>query len=184
MAPELTSYWESERHRGLPESGIPLNKFSLVPKVKNNNLCNIYQWRLDFIDLEKRILYQIGCAKMVVKLLKYFLDCNHVIQGLSSYSIKTVVMLCIKEFPSYAWHEKSLSLYFLFALKKLNQRLEQKCIPFYFHPDSNLLDNVGDRHMGDMQHWLAHALIKLEKTNQTKECESTWSEYFRKTRLL
>ena len=185
---ELTSYWNKQGQRGHSSSGgLSLDdNFSVVPKTKNNLLhlpmtIISYQWRLDFIDIEKRILYQMGCLKMVVKLLKYFRDCNHVIQGLSSYSIKTVVMLCIKEYPSYAWHEEKLSLYFLFALKKLNERLEQKCIPFYFHPNSNLLDNFEDRHVGNMQRWLAHALIRLEKSNNTEECSSTWNAYFCKS---
>ena len=85
---------------------------------------NKSQWRLDLIEMEKRILYENGCAKMVVELLECFRDGNPEIQQLSNYVLKTVVMLIIKEHPAYLWEEKFLAAYFLFALKTLSIKLE------------------------------------------------------------
>ena len=94
--------------------------FFFIPKSKNYNSP---QWRLSFAELEKKILYKHGCAKMVIKLLKYFRDCNPELQGLSSYALKTLVMLMIRRDPVFEWKEANLPNIFLKTLNFLYEQL-------------------------------------------------------------
>ena len=147
-----------------------------IPKPKQ--IMNKSQWRLDLIEMEKRILYENGCAKMVVELLECFRDGNPEIQQLSNYVLKTVVVLIIKENPDYLWEEKFLAAYFLFALKTLSIKFEKRKLPFYFHPTSNIIDYVSSSSIQKMVVWLKKTLKILERSYDNKRLKDIWFQYF------
>ena len=175
---ELQLFWESYSEAEFEEFGpIAIDeKFFLIPKSKHHNSP---QWRLSFPDMEKKILYQHGCAKMVIKLLKYFRDCNHELQGLSSYSLKTLVMLMIRKNPTFEWREENLPNIFLDSLTHLHHMLENEFLPFYFHPQSNVIENLSKIHIFNMKCWLAKAKRELELSKDAESCKSIWAKYFK-----
>ena len=147
-----------------------------IPKPKQ--IMNKSQWRLDLIEMEKRILYENGCSKMVVELLECFRDGNTEIQQLSNYILKTVVMLIIKEHPAFLWEEKFLAAYFLLALKTLLVKLEKRKLSFYFHPTSNIIDHISSSSIQKMAFWLKKTLKILERSYDNKEIKEIWFQYF------
>jgi len=175
---ELQRFWESHMEAEFEEYGTLAidENFFLIPKSKHQDSP---QWRLSFTDLEKKILYQHGCAKMVIKLLKYFRDCNPELQGLSSYSLKTLVMLMIRKDPTFEWKEEKLSNIFLDSLTYLHQMLENEFLPFYFHPQSNVIEKLSKIHIFNMKCWLAKAKKKLELSKDAESCKSIWTKYFK-----
>ena len=79
-------------------------------------------WRLDFREAETQIIKNKKCATNVIKLLKYFRNCNPPLHAyLKSYFLKMMVMLMIKEGgPSCrSWLDYDLCDNFLEALKCL-----------------------------------------------------------------
>ena len=178
----LKPYWSSNLPKTYQEFGdiAKYDNFSIydtnIPKPKY--VMNKSQWRLDFIEMEKRILYENGCAKMVVELLECFRDRNREIEKLSNYVLKTIVLLVIKENPSYTWEEKFLSAYFLLALKTLLAKLEKKKVSFYFHPVSNIIGNISFSSIQRMVVWLKNTLITLKTHNDTERLEIIWRHYF------
>ena len=79
-------------------------------------------WHLDFREAETQIIKNKKCATNVIKLLKYFRNCNPPLHAyLKSYFLKTMVMLMIKEGgPSCrSWLDYDLCDNFLEALMRL-----------------------------------------------------------------
>ena len=186
---DLKAYWTSNRPYQYPEF-TELTRYDdcfiydTVYRKRPKNVLSASHWRLDFVDMEKRLIYQHGCAKMVIELLEYFRDCNQEIQGLPSYALKTVVMLVIREYPSYSWNEANLSICFLFALKKLQERLNNRFIPFYFHPKSNILHIIAPADIFKMDCWLRKVLNKLNVTNDMAKSKGCWYAYFKQPSTL
>ena len=186
---DLKAYWTSNRPYQYPEF-TELTRYDdcfiydTIYRKRPKNVLSASHWRLDFVDMEKRLIYQHGCAKMVIELLEYFRDCNQEIQGLPSYALKTVVMLVIREYPSYSWNEANLSICFLFALKKLQEKLNNRFIPFYFHPKSNILHIIAPADIFKMDCWLRKVLNKLHVANETAKSNGYWYAYFKQPSLL
>ena len=186
---DLKAYWTSNRPYQYPEF-TELTRYDdcfiydTVYRKRPKNVLSASHWRLDFVDMEKRLIYQHGCAKMVIELLEYFRDCNQEIQGLPSYALKTVVMLVIREYPSYSWSEANLSICFLFALKKLQEKLNNRFIPFYFHPKSNILHIIAPADIFKMDCWLRKVLNKLHLTNDMANSKGCWYAYFKQPSTL
>lgn len=178
----LKPYWTSNLSKEYQEFAdiAKYDRFTIydatIPKPKQT--MNKSQWRLDLIEMEKRILYENGCAKMVVELLECFRDGNPEIQQLSNYVLKTVVMLIIKEHPAYLWEEKFLAAYFLFALKTLSIKLEKRNLSFYFYPTSNIIDYVSSSSTQKMVFWLKKTLKILERSYDNKRLKEIWFQYF------
>jgi len=81
--------------------------FFLVPKaLKNTNMDDADRmWRLDFHNVEMKILR--GFPKSIIRLLKTFRNGNkEKMSGLSSYLLKTIVMLLVKKRSDLIWSEK------------------------------------------------------------------------------
>jgi len=177
---ELKQYYDKS---GIQSISLKESGPAMTLQILLNSNCqvddNSPQWRLSFTDLEKKILYQHGCAKMVIKLLKYFRDCNPELQGLSSYSLKTLVMLMIRKDPTFEWKEEKSPNIFLDSLTYLHQMLENEFLPFYFHPQSNVIEKLSKIHIFNMKCWLAKAKKKLELSKDTESCKSVWTKYFK-----
>ena len=130
--------------------------------------------------MEKEILKEKGCAKLVLKLLKYFRDCNQPINKIFSYALKTVVMEIIRNNPNDEWNDKQLAHHFLQTLKILHRKLENGKIEYCFEPNSNLLQNksINLESIRSMAMWLKNVIQKLENSMGEPYCRKVWMEYF------
>ena len=84
---------------------------------------NKLSWHLDFRQAETEIVKNKDCATKVVKLLKYFRNCNPPFHAIfKSYFLKTLVMtIMIKKDPFRSWQDYDLCKNFLDALTKLRE---------------------------------------------------------------
>ena len=132
--------------------------------------------------MEKEILKEKGCAKLVLKLLKYFRDCNQPINKIFSYALKTIVMEMIRNNPYDEWNDKQLAHHFLKTLKILNRKLEDGKIEYFFEPNSNLLENksMNLESIKSMALWHKNVIQKLENSMGEPYCRKVWMEYFQK----
>ena len=128
--------------------------------------------------MEKEILKEKGCAKLVLKLLKYFRDCNQPIQKIFSYALKTIVLEIIRNDPYDEWDDKQLAHHFLKTLKILNKKLENGKIEFFFEPNNNLLENKNPESIRSMAGWLKNVIQKLENSMAKPYCRKVWMWYF------
>ena len=136
---------------------------------------------IDFHDVEREILKDKGCAKLVLKILKHFRDCNQPIKNLFSYALKTIVMEMIRDDPHDEWDEKQLAHHFLKTLKILNKKLENGQIEYFFDPNYNLLDNknnLNPESIRSMAIWLRNVIQKLENSMTKPSCRKVWMWHF------
>eukprot|EP00794_Sanderia_malayensis_P000178 gene178-791_t len=135
-----------------PQQNLPMISVDLVPVIQSPDIIgdvtycvpkphqrNALLWRCSCPDREREFLRDdIGCAKMVIKLLKKMRDR----QGwhcLASYYLKTVVMLC----KGYAvWFQSKIGYFFIASLVQLSSYLDQRKIPFHHNHGCNLLENI------------------------------------------
>ena len=84
---------------------------------------NKLSWHLDFRQAETEIVKNKDCATKVVKLLKYFRNCNPPFHAIfKSYLLRTLVMtILIKNDPFRSWQDYDLCKNFLDALTKLRE---------------------------------------------------------------
>ena len=154
--------------------------FFIVPKLPFNMEDSEY-WRLDFLLGEDQIIYNYGFVRPVIKLLKYFRDCNEPLRELmDSYKLKTLVMLMIKEDPSSMWNNKDIAKNFLRALHFMNKKLHQGRIEHVFVEKSNLFVNLKFGQLNHMSSFLSLTIDELERSLYTRECRSVWLKYFQK----
>jgi len=101
------------------------------------------QFELDFHDLERRILYDRGCVKKVIKLLKYMRDeKGGPMAKLWSHLLKTSVMHMVVAEPKDYWANDNLPTCFIDSLKNLLDGLRRGEIADVFFPQVNLLGRI------------------------------------------
>ena len=180
---ELETYWgPNVTNKFIKYSEITTHEKFYIYDTKTpkpDNLSNKCQWRLHFVDTEKRILYQNGCCHKVIELLQHFRDCNPEIQKLSNYALKTIIMLLVKGYPSFVWNEENISTYFLISLTLLHEKLRTAFLPFYFHSMSNIFDNLLADDMRKMELWLKKVIEKLKGSHDKDECNKIWKKYLK-----
>ena len=110
-----------------------------------------HKFELDFHDIERRILYNRGCVKKVIKLVKFLRDskgghfsslwshllkvsCWNEIKHLSNLCIQTSVMHHVLETPEQYWSNANLEQCFVDTLRHLLQGLKKDCITDVFFP--------------------------------------------------
>lgn len=113
----------------------------LVPKPLRNRIgtCSLY-WRVSYPIVERVFLQQNCLAKKVIKILKRVRD-TYGLWQLSSYYIKTVVLLCV-EIHGKLWHDKDLFYWVNETTLLLIQYLKEYRIPFYHDRQCNLLQDL------------------------------------------
>ena len=140
-------------------------------------------WRLDFHLAEDQIIYNYGCVRPVIKLLKYFRDCNEPLRELmDSYKLKTLVMIMIKE-DSYnigTWNKIDIAENFLRALRLMIKKLHQGKIEHIFVEKSDLFVNLNFGQLKHMSSFLRTAIYDLNRSMDTPECRAVWLKYFQK----
>ncbi|CAM1295039.1 Uncharacterised protein r2_g429 [Pycnogonum litorale] len=137
--------WPPRAWKKFPPT-IPVDKqfWFMVPKrSKNPNYTAAeisVMWRLDFPEIEKVLIHDVGCLKLVVKLLKLLRDARGNWNCIASYHLKTLAMLELVENPNIIWRESNLGWLFMFLLGRLEYRLSQHHMPFLFYRDANLFE--------------------------------------------
>ena len=92
-----------------------------LPRLQEINIFEL-TWRLDFHEAETEIIKNKTCATNVIKLLKYFRNCNPPLhEFLKSYILKTLIMSIIWQWPRISWSDYDLCNNFLAALRGLCQ---------------------------------------------------------------
>ena len=95
-------------------------------------------WRLSYPSVERDHLKSQSCAKKVIRLLKWFRDNCEDLSWVSSYYLKTAVMLEIKKDGGH-WSDKQLGKKLEEMLKMLQQYFQRRCLPSLHNKRLNLL---------------------------------------------
>ena len=98
-------------------------------------------WRLSYPSVEKELLKDQSCAKKVVRLLQWFRDNCKDLSWVSSYYLKTAVMLEIKKDASQ-WSDKQLGGKLEEMLKILGRYLTRAYPPSLHNRSVNLLNHI------------------------------------------
>ncbi|XP_015925555.1 cyclic GMP-AMP synthase-like receptor [Parasteatoda tepidariorum] len=128
----------------------------LVPKPPNPLSAEArLMWRCHSPKPEEDIMYNVGCAKSVIKLLKLLRD-KEKWSILASYYLKTVVMWMIIENSGTSdfWKENHIVERFFEALEKLAECVGRKKIPYIFNTDCNLIEKIGHQEAYDISNRL------------------------------
>jgi len=103
------------------------------------------KFELDFHDIERQILYNLGCVKKVIKLLKYMRDeKGGNMEKLWSHLLKTSVMHQVMENKMIGdyWRNDNLPTCFVDAVQRLLDGLKRGNISDIFFPEVNLLQRI------------------------------------------
>merc|ERR1711892_606962 len=128
---------------------VPLcDEFGVAEETRNFMAISLHRadkekFELDFHDVERRILYNRGCVKKVIKLMKYLRDLKGgPMLKLWSHLLKTSVMHQVLLKPKTYWNNENLVTCFMDSLRNLLEGLRRKSITDVFFPHVNLLDRI------------------------------------------
>ncbi len=117
--------------------------------------------------------------------------------GFSSYSLKTVVMLMIRENPKEKWENSDKPKLFLKvrisfillailkrwialqALEYLQSQLEKGMVPYYFDKGHDVTGQLGATKKKSAAGYLAASVKKLRASMDTEQCSDVWRGYFK-----
>merc|ERR1711915_20183 len=101
------------------------------------------KFELDFHDVERKILFDRGCVKKVIKLLKYLRDLKGgPMLKLWSHLLKTSVIHLVMKKPKSYWNNENLVTCFIDSLRNLLQLLTERSVTDVFFPEVNLMDRI------------------------------------------
>ena len=127
---------------------VELKKFILqhgchvVPKGNPLSLTRHIEWRWSFSLAEKFLvrtfnLTQLQCYFLLKLLVRYVIN-SVVIEGLTSYHVKTIMFHMVENTHPSEWTKEKLAPCFVSCLEKLLQSLEDGCLYHYFISSYNL----------------------------------------------
>lgn len=166
-------------HPKWPTSVIPLPETSankswvVIPKPKKLKdgvkleVNDTREWRMSFLDQEREIIKESGTVKPTIKLLKKLRDTNSLKQ-LSSYAIKTVVMLEMEKNQPDFWKNRSTFI-FLFMLNRLIGHIKSGHIPFFWDKRDDLL-KMGKTQAENVGGCLTRLLKDMVKNVESNPC--------------
>lgn len=114
----------------------------VVPKGNHQSPNKHIEWRWSFSLAEKLLIRtfnetQIQCYFLMKLLVTYVIN-PMVIEGLSSYHVKTLMLHMVESTHPTEWTKEKLAFCFIGCLQKLLQSLEDGSLPHYFIPSHNL----------------------------------------------
>lgn len=140
----------------------------LVPKSPMSNPSmpdGSHLWRLDFQNMENRLIQGYGCVKPIIRLLKTTRDSYT--WNLSSYSLKTFVMhQLLAKYDRGYWDPKNQGILFITVLESLGHALDQPgpAIPFLFHPKVDLTEKIKIPTKRNISGTIKHIVRKLRES--------------------
>nr|CAH7745263.1 unnamed protein product [Callosobruchus chinensis] len=139
------------------------DKFVVVPKKPKFECQNINRyWRLSFQEQERELItgHRNNTLKPALRLLKKLRDKhNHVIV---SYHIKTVFLWQVSEIEPEKWRQP-LSVIFMMMLKKYAEMVKNKCIPYYWNKNFNMIGHIKDVTLTDIGNTLSNIINTIDK---------------------
>ncbi|GJQ76888.1 hypothetical protein Trydic_g15092 [Trypoxylus dichotomus] len=137
---------EWPRENGFRQNTTTISTFFVVPKTPKG--CKEYEkagryWRLSFQQQEQKIIGSRQSLKPAVKLLKKLRD-NEKHVNISSYFIKTVFLWQVNEQEEGFWIV-NLSNLFMKMLRKYQEYLGKREIPYYWNKEFNLLQHINSK---------------------------------------
>lgn len=147
----------------------------LVPKEFPANGTNVNPidakrlWRIHFPEIEKKIIHNRGQVKPLIKLLKALRD-NEGWKVLASYYLKTIVLWLVEQNPSPDyWKEGNIYIRIIETLECLKSCLIDRCIPYYFYPEFNLIQKIGLYQAENMYHRLDKIIREIKANPRSLE---------------
>ncbi|KAK3921360.1 Cyclic GMP-AMP synthase, partial [Frankliniella fusca] len=152
-----------------PESVLPLPKscnkksWMAIPKPKKlkegeePKPNDAREWRMSFLDQERELLSGTGTVKPTIKLLKKLRDASNI--KLSSYAIKTVILMEMSVRESEFWKNRGTYL-FLYMLHRLAEKIKTGHIPFYWDERDDLL-KMNDKQFSNVSNRLGKLLKEM-----------------------
>ncbi|XP_035227884.1 cyclic GMP-AMP synthase-like isoform X1 [Stegodyphus dumicola] len=142
---------------------IPKQCAGEVPMSESD--CNI-SWRLDFPEIERSVLHNKQCAKPIIKLIKLLRDKSDW-KGLASYHIKTVMLWEVSKNTNHgAWDNTFLYERYLQVMKQLYSYLKNRNLPFFFHPQLNLLHKFNEETYENWSNRLKDIISSIESNHE------------------
>nr|CAI5833742.1 unnamed protein product [Callosobruchus analis] len=135
--------WPKGKYKRNPYP-VRRDKFLVVPKRPKGQFQNIDRyWRLSFQEQERELIS--GCQNLTLKpalrLLKKLRDKHS--HAIASYHIKTVFLWHVSENPPEIWRQP-LSVIFMMMLKKYEEMMKNKRIPYYWNEHFNMIGHIQD----------------------------------------
>ena len=170
---KFTPIWEVLKQNQWTE-----DSFFLVPKSLHSTEVDDADkfWRLDFHKMEAKILK--GFPKMIIKFLKVLKINNATMNGISSYALKTSVFWMDIDNPDITWNEANMVQLFLEALKVLNDHLKKSHIPYFFHPQCDLLWGMNYQRRNEISTWLERTIKKMKDSADSSNVREIWRKCF------
>jgi len=109
--------------------------FFAIPRSGPNDL----DWGIHFPSAEKKIIWDLGCVKPVIRYLKLFRDIQPLFAKVKSYALLTTVMKMIPEYPHDFWIENNVSFFLLEAFTKFQKVLQEGHLGWCFDDRCNIL---------------------------------------------
>ena len=143
--------------------------FFAIPKPGPSEL----DWPIHFPYAEKEIIFDLGCVKPVIRVLKLFRDSNPVLSEVKSYALVTIVMKMIREDFQF-WIQNRPSICFLSALENLEKAINSGHLGWFFDERCNKLPqkDFPPNKCKEIAQFLHAAILKM------KQNETNWHEYF------
>jgi len=98
------------------------------------------KFELDFHDVERKILYNRGCVKKVIKLMKFLRD----VKGGPMMKLWSHLLKVVKKSEDY-WNNENLVKCFVDSLRNLLNGLRKGSVTDIFFPNVNLLDKIKNK---------------------------------------
>ncbi|XP_055935466.1 cyclic GMP-AMP synthase-like receptor [Argiope bruennichi] len=143
----------------------------LVPKICKGEVpllasqCD-FSWRVDFPEVERKVLFNKLSAKNVVKLLKLLRDIEN--WNIASYHLKTLILWAIDANPKTDyWQGSYLFDRYLETMTFLQKCLEKQFLPYFMDDSYNLFHVLNKDECKNVSNRLKHliGLIKSDYNN-------------------
>ncbi|GBM50122.1 hypothetical protein AVEN_185506-1 [Araneus ventricosus] len=140
----------------------------LVPKLCQGEVPLLasdcaFSWRVNFPEVERKVLYNKLCAKNVVKLLKLLRDKEN--WQIASHHLKTLILWAIDANPkTNYWQGTFLFDRYLETLASLQKCLEDRHLPCFMDVSYNLFHELNKDECRNVSNRLKH-IIKLIKSD-------------------
>ena len=130
-----------------------------------------HKFEVDFHDVERKILFNRGCTKKVIKLMKFLRDSKGgPAEKLWSHLLKTSVMHHVLRTPVSYWNNANLEKCFIDSLRNLLEGLREDNISDIFFTEVNLLDRIKTKQVKkDCTIWLEKILRKYDRTGRVMD---------------
>ena len=134
----------------------------VVPKGNPQSPNKHLEWRWSFSLAEKMLIrtfniIQLQCYFLLKMMVTYIIN-PMVLEGLSSYQVKTVMLHMVESTHPAEWVKEKLASCFCACLAKLLQCIEDESCPHYFIPSYNLF---APKIQGDTRIRLANVIAGL-----------------------